>query len=140
MSSRDRDVVAHYAIGGLKDRILEGLKRTGVDLTALRPVDLAPVDEFHMGGRAATADVIDLMRLQQNALVLDIGSGLGGVARYLASERNCRAKGIDLTPEYVDVADMLTDLTGLADRVEFTIGSALDLPWPEQHFDAAVTF
>jgi hypothetical protein len=59
---------------------LAGVKRTDVDLAALRPVDLAPVDEFHMGGRAATADVINLMR-EQNALVLDIGSGLGGVAR-----------------------------------------------------------
>jgi MPBQ/MSBQ methyltransferase len=139
-SRRDGDIVGHYAIGGLKDRILDGLKGTGVDLGALRPVDLAPVDEFHMGGRAATADLIKLMRLQQNALVLDIGSGLGGVARYLASECKCHTKGIDLTPEYVEVADMLTDLTGLADRVEFKLGSALDLPWHAEHFDAAVTF
>jgi len=107
-SRRDIDIVAHYAIGGLKDRILDGLKRTGVELMALRPLDLAPVDEFHMGGREATADVIELMRLQQNSLVLDIGSGLGGVARYLASECKCRTKGIDLTPKYVELADKLT--------------------------------
>jgi len=40
--------------------------------------------------------------------VLDIGSGLGGVARYLASECKCRTKGIDLTPKYVELADKLT--------------------------------
>ena len=48
--------------------------------------------------------------------------------------------GIDLTPEYVLAARMLTERTGLADKVEFHVGSALELPWPAAHFDAAVTF
>ena len=78
-SRRDNDIVAHYAIGGLKDRILDGVKRTGVDLPALRPVDLAPVDEFHMGGRAATADVIKLMRLRRTRWCWISAAGLAAL-------------------------------------------------------------
>jgi MPBQ/MSBQ methyltransferase len=138
---RDQEnaVVNHYNVTGLGTLILDALKRSGTNLEALTPIDLAPVDEFHLGGRAATEHVIGMMELPAGASVLDVGSGLGGVARYLASECGCRVAGIDLTPEYVQVAQMLTERTGLADKVSFHIGSALDLPWPAANFDAAVT-
>jgi len=132
-------VADHYTADGLGALILNALKISG-KLDALSPIDLAPVDEFHMGGRAATQHVIGLMNLPGNAHVLDVGCGLGGVVRYLASECGCRAIGIDLTAEYVRVGTMLTERTGLADKVDLHVGSALDLPWPEATFDAAVTF
>ena len=56
------------------------------------------------------------MGLPAGAHVLDVGSGLGGLARYLAAEAGCRATGIDLTPEFVAVAQMLTERTGFTDR------------------------
>jgi len=140
--ARDNEnaVADHYSVSGLEELILDALQRCDIDLKALKPADLAPVDEFHMGGRAATQYVIGLMNLPAGARVLDVGSGLGGVARYLAAECGCRVTGIDLTPEYVHVARMLTERTDLADNVDFHIGSALDLPWPDASFDAAVTF
>lgn len=133
-------VAGHYGIERLGEKILDAARRSGLDVDALTPADLAPIDEFHMGGRAATAHIVGLMDLPGGARVLDIGCGLGGVARYLAAEKGCRAAGIDLTPEYVDVARMLTERTGLTDRVEFHLGSALDLPFAEASFDAATTF
>lgn len=133
-------VAGHYGIAGLGERILDAIAASGLDPAALKPADLAPVDEFHMGGRAATAHVIGLMDIAPGAHVLDVGSGLGGVARYLAAERGAQVTGIDLTPEYVDIAHMLSERTGLGGRVDFIVGSALDLPWPAAHFDAAVTF
>jgi ubiquinone/menaquinone biosynthesis C-methylase UbiE len=138
---RDKEnaVVNHYNVTGLGALILDALKRSNINLDALTPRDLAPIDEFHLGGRAATEHVIGLLDPPVGASVLDVGSGLGGVARYLAAERKCRATGIDITPEYVHVAEILTDMTGLADKVRFHIGSALDLPWPAANFDAAVT-
>lgn len=138
--SNEAVVADQYTVNGLGELILSGLRRSGIDLDDLKPIDLAPVDEFHMGGRAATEHVIGLMNLPREAAVLDVGSGLGGVARYLAAECGCRATGIDLTPEYVDVARMLTELTSLSDLVDFQVGSALDLPWKDGSFDAAVTF
>jgi ubiquinone/menaquinone biosynthesis C-methylase UbiE len=72
--------------------------------------------------------------------VLDAGCGIGGTARMLAKERGCRVTGVDLTPEYVDVADALTERMKLSDRCEFRVGSVLDMPFPDASFDAGVTF
>ncbi len=133
-------VTDHYTVNGLGKTILDALQASGVNLDTLSPADLAPIDEFHIGGRAATQYVIGMMDLPRGATILDVGSGLGGVARYLAAECGCRATGIDLTAEYVRVGKMLTERTGLSDKVDLHIGSALDLPWAEATFDAAVTF
>lgn len=133
-------VAGHYGITDLGEKIQDAARRSGLDVDALTPVDLAPIDEFHMGGRAATAHIVGLMQLSRDARVLDIGSGLGGVVRFLAAENGCRATGVDLTPEFVSVARMLTDRTGLSDSVDFHVGSALDLPFADASFDAATTF
>ena len=43
-------VANHYAVNGLGKRILDALRASGVNLDTLSPVDLAPIDEFHIGG------------------------------------------------------------------------------------------
>lgn len=136
----ERAVAQHYGRQGLAERILDGLKAAGVDLERLQPEDLAPVDEFHIGGRPATEDVLGRLGLTQTDHVLDIGCGIGGTVRYMAQKFDCRAVGIDLTPEYVEAARLLTEQTGLADRAEFQVASALDLPFQDATFDAAVSF
>jgi MPBQ/MSBQ methyltransferase len=138
--SNETEVAEHYNVSGLGELILDALRRSNIDLKALKPSDLSAVDEFHMGGRAATQYVIGLMGLRPGARVLDVGCGLGGVARYLAGECGCRVTGVDLTPEYVRVARMLTEMTQLSGNIDFHTGSALDLPFPDDTFDAAVTF
>jgi 2-polyprenyl-3-methyl-5-hydroxy-6-metoxy-1,4-benzoquinol methylase len=87
------------------------------DISTLSPVDLALVDEFHTRGRAATIDLARRAALTPGLKVLDIGCGLGGSARYLASEHGCRVTGIDLTKEYVDAANALAALVGMKDIV-----------------------
>ena len=71
--------------------------------------------------------------------VLDVGSGLGGSARYLAGEHGCRVTGIDLTKEYVDVANALAELVGMKNLVTFRQASALDLPFADGSFDVVWT-
>jgi len=75
----------------------------GKDPGCLTPVDLAPV-EFHSRGREATVELVNRAELVAGLHVLDVGRGLGGSARYLAHERKCRGTGIDLTEQYVEVA------------------------------------
>jgi 2-polyprenyl-3-methyl-5-hydroxy-6-metoxy-1,4-benzoquinol methylase len=77
----------------------------GNDLAELKPEDLAPVDEFHVRGREATVELAHRASLWPGSRVLDFGCGLGGSARYLAAEHQCHVTGIDLTQEYVDVAN-----------------------------------
>jgi MPBQ/MSBQ methyltransferase len=140
MVNHEGSVAEHYRVGDLGRKILNALEQSGADMNTLAPVDLAPVDEFHMGGRAATEYIVNLMDVAKGSRVLDLGSGLGGLVRYFASERECIASGIDLTPDFVEVAQMLTERTGLTDRADFRTGSALDLPWDDASFDAAVNF
>lgn len=136
----ERAVAEHYGSDQLGPRIFAAMAESGLDLNKLRPADLAPVDEFHMGGRAATAEIISRAGISADDRVLDIGSGLGGLVRYLASEAGCQATGLDLTPEYVELSRELTEMTGLSDKADFVLGSALSLPFPDGSFSAVTTF
>ncbi len=136
----EQSVAAHYQRSGLAEDILAGLEQQGIDLDRIQPEDLAAVDEFHTGGRAATLIALDLFEADKDSHVLDIGCGIGGAARCLATERGCRVTGIDLTPAYIEVADLLTQRMGLADQCRFETGSALSLPFEDDSFDAAYSF
>jgi cyclopropane fatty-acyl-phospholipid synthase-like methyltransferase len=77
------------------------------------------VDEFHIGGRAASEAVLARMALGKDQHVLDIGCGIGGTTRYMAQAFGCRVSGIDLTPEFIDAARVMSAHTGLAHLVDF---------------------
>jgi len=128
-------VETHYTRRGLGDVILGALQQAGKDLGHLTPDDLAPVDEFHGGQRQATIRLADLLGFRGGERVLDIGSGIGGPSRFLASRYGCQVIGIDLTAEFCRVAEMLTGLTGLTGRVSYRQGNALDLPFADMSFD-----
>ncbi len=140
MSTLETSVAAHYGKGGLAERILDGVAAAGLDPDALTVEDLAPVDEFHTAGRKATLTALAMTALKAGMHVLDAGCGIGGTARCLAAEHGCRVTGIDLTPEYVAVARMLTRRLDLAKSCHFDLGSALDMPYTAATFDAAVSF
>lgn len=141
MSGNIDDIIAeHYRQEGLAAAILAGLEASGANLDALTPEDVAPVDEFHTAGRLTTLRALDMMPLREGMHVLDAGCGLGGTARCLAHEYGCRVTGIDLTPDYIDVARMLTARMGLEDRCRFDVGSAVNLPYDDASFDAGLTF
>ena len=127
----------HYGRGGLLDRILAALQEAGKDVANLSIDDLAPIDELHSRRRQATRDLAGMLAPKTAERVLDIGSGLGGPARYLAQVHGCRVTGIDLTAEFVTTAADLTRRAHLGDRVAFQQASALDLPFPDASFDLA---
>jgi ubiquinone/menaquinone biosynthesis C-methylase UbiE len=130
-------VAQHYGKGGLLDRIFAALVAAGKDIDHLTIDDLAPVDEFHSRRRLATEELAALLAPSTTEQVIDIGSGLGGPSRYLAKTLGCRVSGIDLTPEFVETATALTARVGLTDRVDFRVGSALDIPFPDASFNCA---
>src|SRR6266851_4619773 len=109
----EQSVAQHYTLGSLERAILDALTASGKDLDRLTPADLAPVDEFHIGGRQATADLAAQMETAADLNLLDIGSGLGGASRYFAQEHGCRVTGIDLTDEFVRTAEALAKRVGL---------------------------
>ncbi len=139
MKTPDSSIADHYTVADLGNQILDALRSSGKDPDALSVDDLAPVDEFHLRGRAATEELLGLLEIKPDHLLLDVGSGLGGTSRYLATTRNCSVVGVDLTEEFCRVASMLSARVGLAEKTTFRQGSALDLPFPDTHFDVAWT-
>jgi len=132
-------VARHYGVSDLTDRILKAMAAAGIDADRVRPEQLAPIDEFHIGGRPATIHAVAKMGLEADDHVLDVGCGIGGAARYIASTAGCRVTGIDLTPGYVAAAQELARRTGLSDRVHYHVASALEMPFEDRAFDAAIT-
>ena len=128
-------VARHYGQAGIAEAILAALAAAGKDVERLTPDDLAPIDEFHTRGRAATMDLAKLLRLEAHHRVLDVGSGIGGPSRFLAHTYECTVIGLDLTPEFCAVARMLAERTGLAARVSYRQGNALDMPFEDASFD-----
>jgi SAM-dependent methyltransferase len=138
MAQQTEDRVArHYGQGDLERRILEALVASGKDPDHLAPADLTPVDEFHTGGREATAAFAEQAGFSAGQHLLDIGCGIGGASRFFAVERGCRVTGIDLTEDYVRTAAALSRRVGLADRVSYRQASAVALPFADAAFDGA---
>ena len=110
----DTAVANHYGDGRLADAIWAGVRDMGHTRDSITVDDLAAVDEFHVGDRKATADLLQQLGLLSNHHVLDIGSGFGGTARFLAHNFGCKVSGIDLTPEFVETGRDLCSWVGLA--------------------------
>lgn len=133
----EASVARHYTHGQLESAILDALRASGKNVDALTTADLSAADEFHIGWRAVTVELAVDLTLRPGLDVLDIGSGIGGPARYFAEKHGCRVTGIDLTPEFVSVASALTARCQLDHLAHFVQGSALALPFASQSFDRA---
>ncbi len=133
----ERDVVGHYAHGNLLDRLNAVLAEDGADPARPTMEQLAPYDQFHGRGLDATVEMVPLMQATRGDHLLDIGSGIGGPARFFSHRFGCRVTGIDLTQEFVDVARHLTRVLGMDDRVSFVSGDAVATPFAANTFDGA---
>ena len=140
MQSRVNEAIkTHYTRTDLGEIILSALERAGKDVNHLTPEDLAPIDEFHIRGRAATLELAQAAGLDSTKCVLDVGSGVGGTSRCLAQQFGCHVTGIDLTEEYCRSAAMLSSRIGLAHLTKFRQGDATQLSFPDQTFDVVWT-
>ena len=131
------DVVTHYTRGDLLQRLDAALKDDGVDPVHPDIASLAPYDHFHGRGLEATKEMADSLRIEATDHILDVGSGIGGPARYLSDRFGCRVTGIDLTAEFCEVARHLNRLLGFEAKVKFEQGDALKMPFADATFDGA---
>lgn len=128
---------AHYSVNDIEARILAALRAAGLNPEQrLSPVELGALDHFHTGGFRASLVLKDLAQIRAEDRVLDIGAGLAGPARMLAASPGCQVECIDLSPDYCVAALLLNRLTGLDEQVAVHVGSALEIPYADNSFDA----
>ena len=132
-----KHIHGYYSPNNLYDSIIDGLNEIGKELSKVTIDDLQPVDEFHIRGDTATRELIKLASFSADMHILDVGCGVGGSTRRLSHETGCCVTGIDLSDEYIGVAEQLTQLLDMQERVRFHAASALALPFEENTFDGA---
>jgi ubiquinone/menaquinone biosynthesis C-methylase UbiE len=130
-------VADHYAREGLVAAITDGVQALGKTPATVTVEDLAVVDEFHVGGRAATMELVRQLGLSVDDHVLDVGCGLGGPARFAADRYRCRVTGIDITADYVEAGAVLSRWVGLDRYVSLHLADALNIPFDDGTFSAA---
>ena len=133
--TNDKTVSDHYRHGELLQAIQSALALLGKTIDCLTLEDLAPVDEFHIGGRSATEHLLEHLGISVEDHLLDVGCGLGGAARFIADRFDNRVTGIDLTPEYVATGRALCEWVNLQNNVNLQQGSALSMPFQNESFD-----
>ena len=132
-------VADHYTRGDLLERVDRALAEAGLDPDHLAPEQLAPLEDFHTLGRLATTSLAEVAAISGDDRVLDVGSGIGGPARFLAQHFGCEVVGIDLTQELVDVGVELNRRVGLEELVTLVQGNALEMPFDDASFDVTWT-
>lgn len=131
----DNNVSEHYTRGNLLESIQTSLGTLDKPIDNLTIEDLAPVDEFHIGGRQATEHFFSQLHFSDQDHILDVGCGLGGTSRFVADKYQNQVTGIDVTPEYIETGKQLSLWVGLDEQVSLRLGSALALPFEDETFD-----
>ena len=96
---------------------------------------LYSTDYLSIGGNESTDLLANLAGITTNSCVLDIGSGLGGPALWLAETRQCRVTGIDLVASNVEEANDRAKSRGLDHLVNFECGDATVMDINSASFD-----
>ncbi|MFK7803216.1 MAG: class I SAM-dependent methyltransferase [Anaerolineae bacterium] len=135
--SNQQNIGDHYAQATLLSAIKAGIAKLGKTNETVQVEDLAPVDEFHIGGRQATVHLMNQLGFGPEDHVLDVGCGLGGAARFVASATQAKVSGVDATADYVSVGNVLNGWVGLDDQIKLLEGFAQSMPFDGEMFDGA---
>ena len=134
-----RSVIQFYETHPInEEQILHDLARDGVELTTLTEEVLKDYDQDHFGGLDAVDILAEKAGISRESHVLDVCSGMGGPARYLAHRLGCRVTGLDITQSRHEAALRLTELVRLDGLVDFQLGNALDMPFADATFDVVI--
>jgi len=121
-----------------EEQIIQKLQEQGIPLETLTEDILQEHDQDHYGGVEANDILAQKAGIQPTSYVLDVGSGMGGPARYLASRYGCRVTGLDVTESRYRGALRLTQMVKLDHLVDFRLGNALNMPFADDTFDVVI--
>jgi len=115
--------------------LLESLQAAGLLRATTNAVLLG--EQYHLGGVEDTQRMAEALGITAADRVLDLACYVGGPARQLAREYGCQVVGVDISEDHIAIADKLTELCGMSDRVQSICCSADAVPMPEESFIVA---
>jgi sarcosine/dimethylglycine N-methyltransferase len=119
-------------------QIFETVAARGIAKEGITEEVLQLHDQDHYGGTQAVDRLMAQASLISSDHLLDVCSGLGGPARYISWKSGCRVTGLDLTASRVSGAIELTQAAGMAERVDFVQGNALEMPFEDNSFTCVI--
>ena len=123
------------------DRIFNELREIGKSTSSTLLVeDLTKFDQLHYHGTDAIDIFIEKLEINEKTKILDVGSGIGGPARYLADKTGAEITAIELQSDQNNLAKDLTKKCGLSNKVNHICGDILDYDFKNQTFDAVVSW
>ena len=135
------DSIKNMKLYSSLDRVERDLSALGYGPGTSIPVEaLAKLDQLHYHGTDAVDLAVQVSGIDGESCVLDIGSGYGGPARWIAHRTGAQVHAVELQTDLNGFAADLTERSGLADRVSHIAGDILSTPLSSGHYDAAVSF
>ena len=123
------------------DRIYNELKELGkVNSEFLFVEELTNFDQLHYCGTDAVDFLINKIGINSSMNILEIGSGIGGPARYIANKTGANVIALELQSDQNNIALDLTKRCGLSKKVTHVCGDFLTYDWEGKKFDAIVSW
>ena len=123
------------------DRIFNELREIGKSTSSsLLVKDLTKFDQLHYHGTDAIDIFIEKLQINEKTKILDVGSGIGGPARYIANKTGAEITAIELQLDQNNLAKDLTKKCGLSNKINHICGDILDYDFKNQTFDAVVSW
>ena len=119
-------------------QIFEAIAARGIAKSDITEEVLQLHDQDHFGGTQAVDRLITQASLISSDRLLDVCSGVGGPARYIAWKSGCHVTGLDLTASRVAGAIELTQAARMSERVDFVQGNALEMPFDDHSFTCVI--
>ena len=102
--------------------------------------ELSNFDQLHYYGTEAIDYAINKIGIDSNMSILEIGSGIGGPARYIANSTGANVVALELQHDQNKIASILTNRCGLSDKITHLCGNFLTYKWKKQTFDVIVSW
>ncbi|XP_077981557.1 uncharacterized protein LOC144436609 [Glandiceps talaboti] len=132
LEDRLGDVNLYYDV----QRIYRELEELGYGRTdPLKIEDLVKVDQYHYYGVKSVDHAIKVLGIQPEDTVLDIGSGLGGPARYVAHVTKCQVTALEIQHDLDVTAEDLTKRCNLDKYVTHVCDDFLTVDFGTNKYD-----
>jgi cyclopropane fatty-acyl-phospholipid synthase-like methyltransferase len=124
------------------DRIWNELNELGYSRETTDVISVATMNKFDCYDYSDAKDILKVFSLTDESHVLDLGSGLGGPARFLSHSTGASVTGVELQADVATLGNELSTLCGIQNKVHIVAGDFTDpnvvLTPGNDSYDAAV--